>query len=57
MFKKLKQVVVDLEKMRERQAKIRATINELSKLTDKELNDIGINRGDIWTIANGVHHA
>jgi uncharacterized protein YjiS (DUF1127 family) len=30
---------------------IRATENELRKLTDKELNDIGISRGDIYTIA------
>ena len=30
---------------------IRATENELRKLTDKELNDIGISRGDIYAIA------
>ena len=30
---------------------IRATENELRKLTDKELNDIGISRGDIYSIA------
>lgn len=29
----------------------RKTIDELSKLTDKELNDIGISRGDIYSIA------
>ena len=29
------------------------TIKELSKLTDKELNDIGLSRGDIWYVA---HH-
>ena len=34
------------------QAKVNATINELSKLTDRELNDIGISRGDIWSIAH-----
>lgn len=32
----------------------RDTINELSKLTDKELNDIGIARGDIYYIANNL---
>lgn len=32
--------------------KVRQTINELSALTDKELNDIGISRGDIWAIAH-----
>ena len=30
---------------------IRETENELRKLTDKELNDIGIARGDIYSIA------
>ena len=30
---------------------IRLTEKELRKLTDKELNDIGINRGDIYAIA------
>ena len=28
------------------------TIKELSKLTDKELNDIGLSRGDIWYVAH-----
>lgn len=32
---------------------IRQTINELSRLSDKELNDIGISRGDIYSVANG----
>jgi uncharacterized protein YjiS (DUF1127 family) len=30
---------------------IRQTENELRKLNDKELNDIGISRGDIYAIA------
>ena len=30
---------------------IKQTENELRKLTDKELNDIGISRGDIYSIA------
>ena len=30
---------------------IKKTENELRKLTDKELNDIGIARGDIYAIA------
>ena len=29
----------------------KATINELNKLTERELNDIGISRGDIYYIA------
>ena len=31
--------------------KFRATVKELRALTDKELNDIGINRGDIYSVA------
>lgn len=30
---------------------VKETENELRKLTDKELNDIGISRGDIYSIA------
>jgi len=30
---------------------VKQTENELRKLTDKELNDIGISRGDIYSIA------
>ena len=30
----------------------RSTIKELSKLSDRELNDIGIARGDIYAIAH-----
>ena len=32
---------------------IRQTIKELSQLSDKELNDIGISSGDIYSVANG----
>lgn len=32
--------------------RVRSTIKELSALTDYELNDIGIARGDIWAIAH-----
>ena len=34
------------------QSKVRSTIKELSKLSDAELRDIGITRGDIYSIAN-----
>ena len=34
-------------------AKARQTAKELSALSDAELRDIGISRGDIWSIANG----
>lgn len=31
------------------------TINELSKLSDSELRDIGINRGEIYELAHKVY--
>jgi uncharacterized protein YjiS (DUF1127 family) len=37
----------------ERKASYKQTYKELSKLTDFELNDIGICRGDIRNIARG----
>ena len=36
----------------QRRRRIRQTIAELSKLTNHELNDIGLSRGDIRFIAN-----
>ena len=35
---------------------IRSTINELSKLSDKELKDIGISRGEIYDIAHECYY-
>ena len=35
-----------------RQAQI--TIKELSRLSDRELNDMGLARGDIYTVAHGT---
>jgi len=32
---------------------VKHTISELSRLNDRELNDMGISRGDIYSIANG----
>ena len=42
----------DLNRKLENRSRINATIKELSKLSDRELNDIGISRGDIWSIAH-----
>jgi len=36
-----------------RSATANKTIKELSSLTDKELNDIGISRGEIYSLAWG----
>ena len=37
------------------QSKVRATIKELSKLSDKELRDIGLSRGDIYSVAHEAY--
>jgi len=34
-------------------AMIKRTIKELSRLSDRELNDMGLARGDIWAVAHG----
>ena len=52
MFNKLKKIVVDLETLHAKRKAIRETIKELSKLSDAELRDIGIARGEIWDIAH-----
>ena len=36
-----------------KQRDIAITMKELSNLTDRELNDMGISRGDIYAIAHG----
>lgn len=35
---------------------IRRTIKELHQLSDAELNDIGLGRGDIYSVAHGDPH-
>lgn len=35
------------------QRDVRRTMKELAKLTDRELNDIGLSRGDIYAVAHG----
>ena len=35
---------------------IKRTIKELNQLTDAELNDIGLGRGDIYSVAHGDPH-
>ena len=43
-----KNVGIELQRRKD----IRETIKQLSALSTKELNDIGITRGDIWHIAH-----
>ena len=35
---------------------IKRTIKELNQLSDAELNDIGLGRGDIYSVAHGDPH-
>jgi len=44
-------LVKDFRQAMQDRDRINATIKELRKLSDRELNDIGINRGDIYSIA------
>jgi uncharacterized protein YjiS (DUF1127 family) len=47
------------ERLQERLAeerRARETINELSKLTDYQLRDMGLNRGMIASVARGEYH-
>lgn len=46
-------LIKDFVKSYRNRQEVRHTIKELSRLTNKELQDIGITRGDIWAIANG----
>ena len=43
----------DLKSSRKEISEARKTIRELSKLSDADLMDIGLCRGDIWNVA---HH-
>ena len=44
-----------LQEQLEHQAKVQKTIDELSKLSNKELQDIGLNRCDIYRVAGEKH--
>ena len=44
---------VNLNEKRIQRKTINNTIKQLSALSDRELNDMGIARGDIWAVAHG----
>ena len=54
-FYKIASWLEEKAKEAKRQRLINRTIKELNTLTDKELRDIGISRGDIWDIANSSY--
>jgi len=47
--------LINFNKNREYRAAVRTTIKELQMLTNHELNDIGIARGDIYHIAHNSY--
>lgn len=51
MLTRLKDVLTELHNHFEHQRRVRATINELNMLSDAELQDIGISRSMIRSIA------
>ena len=52
IVEELKNLIHEVKKARIRNAAIKSTIRELNRLSDRELNDIGISRGEIWTVAH-----
>lgn len=46
-------LIKDLKAWYAHRKEVKQTMKALSALSNKELQDIGINRGDIWAIANG----
>jgi len=55
MINKIRAFVANVKATLEYRAAVNDTIRELSRLTDYELNDIGISRGEIYSIANHTH--
>lgn len=47
--------LINFNKNREYRAAVRTTIKELSELSDHELTDIGISRGEIYDIAHNSY--
>jgi uncharacterized protein YjiS (DUF1127 family) len=52
-FASLAKWLKELNEKRIHNAHVNQTVKQLSKLTDRELNDIGIARGDIYNVARG----
>ena len=55
MTQTLKSFLLKLINSYKQSREINATIKELQKLTNAELNDIGLSRGDIWHVAHDTH--
>lgn len=55
-MKTLKEMWARLQERLAEERRARNTINELSKLTDYQLRDMGLNRGMISSVARGEYH-
>ena len=53
LFARVAQFFVNLNEKRIQRKLINETIKQLSRLSDRELNDMGLARGDIWSVAHG----
>jgi len=56
VMEKVKEFFVGLYETYKRHQQTKMTMNKLMSLSDRELNDMGIARGDIWSIAHGNDH-
>ena len=54
LLKKVAQFFVNLNEQRIQRKQINRTIKELSALSNRELNDMGLTRGDIYSVAHGT---
>lgn len=54
LFARVAQFFVNLNEKRIQRKLINKTIKELSALSDRELNDMGLTRGDIYSVAHGT---
>lgn len=55
MIKILKAAYINFRNEWTYRSAVRDTINELNKLSDHDLWDIGLSRGDIWAVAHDSH--
>ena len=53
VMEKLKEFFISLYERYEARRKARATFNKLISLSDRELQDMGLARGDIYSVAHG----
>jgi len=56
LLKSVAQFVVNLNEKRIKRKEIKHTFCQLSALSDRELNDMGLTRGDIYSVAHGTFH-